>query len=39
MTDAQFSELMSHLDNFQLMVFLGICFLLIAQGWIVGGQR
>ncbi len=39
MTDAQFTELMARIDNFQLMVFLGICFLLVALGWIAGGQR
>ncbi len=39
MTDAQFSELLDHLDNFQLLVFIGLCFVLIALGWLIGGQR
>ncbi len=39
MTETQFAELMARLDNFQLMVFLGICVLLVALGWMVGGQR
>lgn len=30
MTETQFTELMARLDNVQLMVFLGICFLLVC---------
>ncbi len=39
MTDIQFDELLAHLDNFQLMVFIGFCFVLVGIGWFVGGQR
>lgn len=39
MTDAQFTELLARLDNFQLMVFIGLCFVILSLAWIVGGQR
>lgn len=39
MTDAQFNELIALLENFQLMVFIGISFLLVGVGWFIGGQR
>lgn len=39
MTEAQFSELLDHLENFQLMVFIGLAFVLIGLGWLIGGQR
>lgn len=39
MTDTQFNQLISLLENFQLMVFVGLCFLLVGIGWFIGGQR
>ncbi|CAH8189085.1 conserved hypothetical protein [Vibrio aestuarianus] len=39
MTDAQFTELLARLDNFQLMVFIALCLVLMGIGWLNGGQR
>ena len=39
MTDIQFNELLARLDNFQLMVFIALCFVLLGIGWMIGGQR
>ncbi|CAH0539797.1 hypothetical protein VMF7928_02454 [Vibrio marisflavi CECT 7928] len=39
MTDAQFTQLIEHLENFQLMVFIGLCFVIWGIGMIWGGQR
>lgn len=39
MTDAQFNQLIALLENFQLMAFVGFCFVLVGIGWLIGGQR
>ena len=39
MKDAQFTEFMAAFDNFQLMVFIGLLFVILGIGMIFGGQR
>lgn len=39
MTDAQFTQLIELLENFQLMMFIGLCFVLFGIGLLWGGQR
>lgn len=39
MTDTQFNQLIALLENFQLMAFVGFCFVFVALGWFIGGQR
>ncbi len=39
MTDIQFDQLIATIENFKLMVFIGINFVLLGIGWQIGGQR
>ncbi|GAL13887.1 hypothetical protein JCM19233_4894 [Vibrio astriarenae] len=39
MTDAQFAELITRLETFELMVFTGFMVVVFAVAWLVGGQR
>lgn len=39
MTDTQFETLTALLENIQLMMFIGFCFVILGIAWIIGGQR
>ncbi|EGU31011.1 hypothetical protein VII00023_20742 [Vibrio ichthyoenteri ATCC 700023] len=39
MTDIQFNQLIALLENFQLMVFIALCVVILGIGWFIGGQR